>query len=111
MSVDVITWAVNKGAENVAGRIRSQYFGATLSSSYPSGGYTLPVLVSTQYGQLGIRTLLSVFQRATNTAGIAYTCTWDSQAGKLHIFTAGAEVAGSTNLSTIQLHLKLEGTR
>ena len=111
MAVDILTIVANKGAENVAGKILTQYYGVTFSSSYPPTGYTFPELISTRYGQIGIRRLLAVIQRATNTAGVAYNVEWDNQAGFLHVFQNGIEVAANTNLSTIQLHLKLEGTR
>lgn len=111
MSVDALTFIVNKGAENVNGRLLEQYASVLFSSGYPTGGYTFPVSLATEYGQLGIRTLVGVSQVATNTAGLAYTASWNSQTGKLLVFTAGSQVADNTNIATVGVTLKLTGTR
>ena len=115
MSVDALTIVSQKAAENVNGRLLERHVQATLSASYPNAGaakgYSFPVLLSTQYGQCGIRQLTSVDLEGTNTAGIAYQINWDYQAGKIHLFTAGQEPVDGTNLSALTLLLKLTGTR
>src|SRR5258708_13670582 len=112
--VDQLTFVLNKAAENVNGKLLERYAAVALSWAYPNTGatlgYTFPVALATQYGQLGIRTLIAVEQVACNTAGKTYTARWDSQAGKLHIYVNGTEVSDNSNLSTITLTLKLTGT-
>ena len=111
MALDALTITPNKSAENVAGRLLDQSYAVTLSNSYVSGGYAFPKNIASRYGQIGIRALVAVIQIGTNTAGIAYTAVWDQQAGKLAIFTAGSQVSGNTDLSTITIYLNLKGTR
>ena len=108
-SVDALTfnWYVGgyKVAENVEGRLRTNTADVTLSSGYPSGGYTLdPVNYS-----LGMKSLIGVQQVGGNTAAQGYTITYDTQAGKLHVFTGGAEVNSPTSLSNLTLRLKFTG--
>lgn len=115
MAADVDQVTFGKVTENVAGKLFEKIVPVTLSTGYPNAGLTLgysfPVQLATRYGQPGIRTLVGVNQVANNTAGKTYTAQWDSEAGKLHVFTGGAEVADGTDLSTITLTLKLTGTR
>lgn len=113
MSVDALTLAVNKGAENVNGRLLEKYAAATLSSGYPIGGYTFPEALATQYGQLGIQDLLGVEEVSSNTAAYNYFPVWNNQTGKLMIINnaTGLEVPDNTNLSTFTFTLKLTGTR
>jgi len=111
MAVDAITFSVIKGAENVNGKLLEQFVDATFSSSYPVAGYSFPYALNTQYGQLGIRALLAVYDIAYNTAGLAYNVAWDKTLGKLHVFVNGTEVTANTNLTTITIRLKISGTR
>jgi hypothetical protein len=109
MATDILTFVVDKDGENVAGRLLERQADVTFSASYPTGGYTFPVSLATQYGQLGIRTLKGVVLLATNTAGLLYSIAWDKEAGKLALLTAGAQATG--DVSTITLTLKFIGSR
>lgn len=113
MSVDAITFVVIKDGENVSGRLLERYADATLSTGYPTGGYTFPIALAGQYGQLGIRTLLGVETVATNTAAFNHFAVWNSETGKLMILNnaTGLEVPDNTALDTLTLTLKLTGTR
>mgnify|MGYP001589827530 FL=1 len=113
MSVDILTFSVNKDAENVSGRILERQAEVTLSSGYPTGGYTFPVALNDQYGQLGIRTLIGLFQVACNTAALAYIPFWNSQTGKLMIVNdlTGQEVPDNTDLDALTMTLRLLGSR
>jgi hypothetical protein len=113
MSNDALTFTLNKGAENVNGKLLEKYADVTLSNSYPIGGYTFPYALSTQYGQLGIASLLGSEQVAVNTASFNYFAVWNSQTGKLMIISnaTGLEVPDATDLSTLVMTLKLTGTR
>jgi hypothetical protein len=106
-SVDVITFVLNKGAENVNGKLLERYAQATFSTGYPIGGYTFPILLSDQYGQLGIRQLVGVEVVAYNTVGIITNPKWNSQTGRI-VFPF---VAPTTDLSAVTVTLKLTGTR
>lgn len=113
MSLDALTFVVNKGAENVNGKLFERYADTTLSTGYPIGGYTFPVALATHYGQLGIRTLVGVEEVAANTAAFNHFPIWNSQTGKLMIVNnaTGLEVPDNTSLSTLTFTLKLTGTR
>jgi hypothetical protein len=108
-SVDVITFVLNKGAENVNGKLLERYAAATFSTGLPVAGYAFPVLLATRYGQLGIRQLLGVEVIAANTAAISLSAypIWNSQTGAI-VFPG---IAATTDLSTATLTLRLTGTR
>jgi hypothetical protein len=108
-SVDVITFKLNKAAENVNGKLLERYADATFSTGYPVAGYTFPALLATHYGQLGIRQLIGVEFVAFNTAAIAATVVpvWNSQTGYLVI----PGMAPTTDISTCTVTLRLTGTR
>ena len=113
MSVDILTFSVNKDAENVSGRLLERVAAVTFSSGYPTGGYTFPAALAEQYGQLGIRTLVGVVQIAVNTAAIHYFVFWDSQTGKLAVVNdlTGVEVPDNTDIDALTITVKLIGTR
>jgi hypothetical protein len=113
MSVDALTFAVNKGAENVSGKLLERVADVTFSSGYPTGGYTFPKALATQYGQLGIADLLGSVQIATNTAGFNFFAVWNSQAGKLVVIwnATGQEMPDNTDISALTMTLKFIGTR
>lgn len=113
MSVDILTFSVNKDAENVSGRILERQAEVTLSSGYPAGGYTFPAALAEQYGQLGIRTLIGVYRVACNTAAVTFIPVWDSEAGKLVIVDDGTgnEVVDNTDLDALKMTLRFLGSR
>jgi hypothetical protein len=113
MSVDALTFDVVKGAENVSGKLFERVAVTTFSTGYPTGGYTFPRALNTQYGQLGIADLLGVQEIATNTAAITYFARWDSEAEKLVLINdgTGTEVADNTDVHLLAVTLKLIGTR
>lgn len=113
MSVDALTFAVNKGAENVSGRLLERVAEITFSTGYPIGGYTFPKALATQYGQLGIADLLGFVQIAANTAANDHYPVYDSQAETLVLVNnaTGQEVPDNTDISALKVTLKFIGTR
>ena len=105
MSVDALTLTAVRNREDVWGRTRTNLFDVTLSSGYPTGGYTMAP------HRVGFTTLQGIVLEGGSTASISYLPFFNTTTGKLQIVdnTSGTEESDNTDLDAITLRLRFEG--